>query len=165
MKQIRIDFLLGPDWQSRLIAWYGQGSSGYSHCASVLADGRYLDARSDVLNHIPAGVHIRSPESERWIKKRRATLQVTDGEYAAWEANLRAKITTQYASSDILDFIFGTAKLPKGHWDCSALAINAVQHIKKVVFPLVIPAHQVTPNTALLLLQQAGFNIGPEMHA
>lgn len=163
MAQIAVDFLLGADRSSRLISWWGQGPDGYSHAASVLADGRYLDARSDVLEGVPAGVHIRLPETESWVKKRRATLDVTPTEYDDWEGNLRAKITDAYAKRDILSFIFNRDLHVNGTYDCSALAINAVQHIKKVPFPLVIPAHQITPNVGLLLLQTAGFTIGPVM--
>lgn len=163
MSEIAIDFILGPDWSSRLIAWYGQGYGGYSHVASVLKDGRYLDARSDVLGGVPAGVHIRQPYYEDWVKKRRATLQVTPEEYAIWEANLRAKITDDYGKGDIMDFILGRSGHAAGQWICSALAINAVQHIKKVPYPLPVPAHEISPNTALLILATAGFAIGPEV--
>lgn len=172
MSQIAIDFLLGPDWSSRLIAWYGQGYGGYSHVASVLKDGRYLDARSDVLYGVPAGVHIRHPDTERWIKKRRATLEVTPEEYAAWEANLRAKITDPYAKGDILDFILGRSGHTAGQWICSATAINAVQHVSRswhpshpgyIPYPLPIPAHEISPNTALLIVATAGFAIGEEV--
>lgn len=162
MAQIAIDFIEGRDLSSRLIAYFGQGAGGYSHCASVLADGRYLDARSDVLDHVPAGVHIRKPESERWVKKRRATLQVTQEEYDAWEVGLRAKIGDAYGRSDIFGFIEARNMHESGHYICSALAINELQHIKKVPFPLPIAAHQISPDAALLIVATAGFTIGPE---
>lgn len=192
MPQIAIDFLRGPDWSSRLIAWFGQGAGGYSHVASVLADGRYLDARSDVLERVdpnckvpeivPPGVHIRDPKSERWIKRRRATLDVSQADYDAWEGSLRAKVTDGYGKVDIVDFIFGHARHIAGHYICSALAINAVQHMCRawtgpslvmndmrrlgyVPYPLSIPAHQITPNAALLLVEEAGFTLGPEEFA
>ena len=166
MSEIAVDFLLGPDWRSRLIAWYGDEDC--SHCASVIRDmykgaprERYLDARSDVLDDIPAGVHIRDPVSERWIKKRRATLKVSLTEYQEWEANLRAKITTEYDKYAILGFLEGKSLHTAGRWICSALAINAVQHIRRVPYPLVKPAHQITPGEVLLILQAVGFTIGP----
>jgi hypothetical protein len=165
MATIAIDFLLGTDWSSRLIAWWGEGYGGYSHCASVLADGRYLDARSDVLAGVPAGIHIRQPATETWIKKRRATLDVTPAEYASWEGNLRAKITDDYGRADILAFITGQDWHQPGRWICSALAINAVQHIRKVPYPLPMPAHQISPNMALAIVATAGFQIGPEVTA
>lgn len=160
MNEIIIDFLLGTDWASNLIAWFGQGPGGYSHCASVLADGRYLDARVNVLNFVPAGVHIRDPNSEPWVKKRRCRLAVTQGEYQEWEGNLRAKIGDAYASFDIAGFFLNRMLHKPGTYDCSALAINALQHIKRVPFPLPLPAHQITPNAALLIVATAGFDIG-----
>jgi hypothetical protein len=163
MSEIAIDFLLGPEWSSRLIAWWGEGYGGYSHCASVLKDGRYLDARNDVIAGVPAGVHIRHPDTEKWIKKRRATLQVTQGEYDDWEANLRAKITDGYGHIDIVSFITGRNLHEDGHWICSALAINALQHIRVIPYPLPVLAHQISPNTALLIVAAAGFMIDPEV--
>ena len=161
MSVVRVDFILGPDWSSRAIAWFGQGPGGWSHCASVLADGRYLDARSDVLAGVPGGIHIRVASTEAWVRRRRCLLEVTEAEYTAWEAGLRAKIGDAYAGSDILGF-FLNRMLHRPHtYDCSALVIDALQHIQKIPFPLVIPAHQITPNVALLLLQASGFTIEP----
>jgi hypothetical protein len=161
VSEIAIDFLMGPDKSSALISWFGLGPGGYSHCASVLSDGRYLDARNDKLGSVPPGVHIRSPTTERWVRKRRATLQVTQAEYDSWEANLRAKIGDQYGRSDIMEFLFDRGTHDPGHYICSALAINALQHIKKVPFPLWVPAHQISPNMALSIVQSAGLTIGP----
>lgn len=163
MAEIAVDFLLGPDLSSRFIAWFGDGTGGYSHCASVLSDGRYLDARSDWCGDVEPGVHIRMPYTERWIKRRRASLDVTEDEYAAWEANLRAKITDGYGGDDIWDFILGRSGHEDGHWICSALAVNAVQHIRRVPYPLPLPAHSITPTACLLILATAGFTIGPEV--
>jgi hypothetical protein len=169
MTEIRVDFLLGPDLSSRFIAWYGQGYGGYSHCAGVLSDERYLDARSDVLSGtwehgpyvdhsgiVPAGVHIRDPGWEKSIKRTRATIEVSQAQYDSWEANLRAKIGTPYARGDILAFITGRQIDVHGQWECSMLQINALQHIQLFPFPLSVPAHQITPNTLLLMLQAIG---------
>jgi len=165
MAEIAIDFLMGPDKSSELISWFGLGPGGYSHCASVLSDGRYLDARNDKLGSVPPGVHIRDPKTERWVRKRHTTLQVTPEEYASWEANLRAKIGDSYGRSDIMEFIFDRGTHQPAHYICSALAINALQHIKKVPFPLWIQAHQISPNMALTIVQTAGFSIGTEQLA
>lgn len=172
MVDIAVDFLMGRGWLSRLISWFGLGPGGYSHCASVIVDvsggkrrERYLDARNDEVAGVPAGVHIRELRTEKWIRKRRATLQVTQAEYDAWEANLRAKIGDSYGRSDIMEFMFDRGKHAPGHYICSALAINAIQHIKKVPFPLWIPAHQINPNVCLTILQTVGFTLGPEIRA
>lgn len=163
MKPLRVDFLLGPDWVSRRIASYGFGIGGYSHMASVLEDERYLDARDDRLGGVPPGVHIRDPKTEPWVKACRYKLMVPDEEYAAWEANLRAKIGDKYASWDILGFFLDRMLHRPGTYDCSALAVNALQHIGRIVKPLPFPAHELTPNAGLLLVAQAGFAAGPVM--
>jgi len=169
MAQIVIDFLQGVDRLSQLISWFGQGPGGYSHAASVLKDGRYLDARDDRIGSVPAGVHIRDPAKEKWAKKVRASLEVTDAEYESWESSLRAKITDGYARGDILSFIFNRDLHVNGTYDCSELAINAVQHVSRswqpghlgyVPFPLPVPANRITPNAALLIVATAGFTIG-----
>jgi hypothetical protein len=172
MDVIAVDFLFGPGLFSWFIGWFGLGAHGYSHAASVLRDGRYLDARSDRLAGVEPGVHIRYPETERWVRKRRASLVVTEEEYATWEANLRAKITDGYGVIDIFDFLDGDERHAPGRWICSALAINAIQHVSRVhwkpghlgfiPYPLAVPAHQITPNSCLLLLQTAGFTLGEE---
>jgi hypothetical protein len=160
METITIDFLMGPDWTSRWIAWFGQGPHGWSHCASLLKDGRYLDARNDELGGVKPGVHFRQPSTEAWIRKRRATLEVTAAEYKDWEDNLIAKVGDFYAQRDILGYFLNKDLHRSGTYDCSALVINALQHIKKVPFPLPVPAHQITPNAALLIVATAGFTIG-----
>lgn len=170
MAEIRIDFLLGQDWTSRLIARYGANTGGWSHCASVLKDGRLLDARSDVLDGVPAGVHIRKSITERWVRKCTTTLEVTDVEYEEWEANLRAKITDAYGRSDIVSMLLGRPGHHNGQWICSALAINGVQHISRswtaphlgfIPYPLPMEAHEISPDMALVILATAGFTIGP----
>jgi hypothetical protein len=161
MAVIAVDFLAGVGLSSYLIERFGFGQGGYSHCASVLADGRYLDARWDTIAQVPPGVHIREPKTEKWIRRRRLSLVVTDEEYAAWEANLRAKITDGYGVEDIMDFIDGAERHTPGRWICSALVINAVQHIRRVPYPLPVLAHQITPDAALLVLATAGFTAGP----
>lgn len=165
MSEIAVDFLWGTDWTSRLIGQFGY-PGGPSHCASVgvfapVKTERYIDARDNAIAGVPAGVHIREPATEKCLRKQRASLQVTQAEFDAWEANLRAKITTAYDKDAILGFLEGKSIHTAGRWICSALAINAIQHIGKVPYPLPIPAHEVSPDAALLILATAGFTIGP----
>lgn len=148
---IRLQFVLGSGVSSRLIAWYGNGYGGYSHVDGILKDDRLLGARSDVVGGQPAGVHIRPPGYEKWAKRTIVTLDSTDQEYDDWEASLRAKISTAYDKSSIVGFITGKQEHTAGHWICSALQVNAQQHIKRLPFPLPVPAHQITPNSLLLI--------------
>jgi hypothetical protein len=153
----------------------------------VLADSRYLDARSDSLKRVdpkckvpelvPAGVHIRDPMSEKWVRKQRATLKVTQVEYDDWEANLRAKITDGYGRWDIVNILLGRPGHVAGAWICSALVVNAIQHMSRawasgwmqragrVPYPLPAPAHEISPDMALMILATAGFTLGPVISA
>ena len=185
MSEVAIDFLLGPGLISRGIAYFGQGANGWSHCASVIVDTyagkrreRYLDARDNKIGDVPPGVHIREIASEKWIRKRRASLKVSEADYAVWEAGLRAHMTVSYDRDAILGFLEGKSIHTAGRYICSALALNGVQHMCRswisssllgammhrvgfVPFPLADPAHQITPNACLLILDTAGFTIGP----
>lgn len=157
MATLTHDLLLGPDASSRIIARFGKGTGGWSHVAPVLSDGRYLDARSDVIGGVPAGVHIRDGAKERSIKRERWALEVTQPQYDAWEANLRARIGDAYGKRDILDFIEGRPGHVNGQWICSAHAIDALQHIHLVPYPLPWLAHELTPDDALLVFATIGF--------
>jgi len=156
MAEISIDFLLGNGLSSRAIAWFGFGAGGYSHCAGVLADGRYLDAREDWVGVTPPGVHIRDPKQEISARRERWTLSVTQTEYDDWEGNLRAKIGDPYAKIAIFGFISGRREIVTGQYTCSMLQVNALQHIKRVVYPLPFLAHQISPNVVLCLMAQIG---------
>jgi hypothetical protein len=156
MAQIRLQFVLGASIPSRLIAWYGEGYGGYSHVDGILSDGRLLGARSDSVGGQPPGTHIRPPDYEKWSKRDVVTLSATDEEYAGWEAAGRAKIGTPYDKGAIFGFLTGNDKHEGGHWICSALQLNSLQHIGRVPFPFPVDAHQVTPNALLLVVAAIG---------
>jgi hypothetical protein len=171
VSEIRLDFLAGSSVSSRLIEFFGY-PKGYSHVASVLEDNSYLDSRSEVLAGVPAGVQIRAQSSESWVRKRRATLQVPQEDYDSWAENLKSKIGMPYDRVAIEAFILGRSKHTAASYICSALGLNAVQHMCRqwtqpklgyVPFPLPgVPAHSCSPNSLLLILATAGFDIGPE---
>jgi hypothetical protein len=161
MAEIVNDFILGASLASRVISWWGQGYGGYSHVAPLLTGlrypGMYCDARSNVVAGVPAGVQIRDPSSETWVKKVRGTLKVSSVERDAYEANLLQRVGAPYSDRDILGFITGKPMHQGGHWICSAHAVNALQHIKRVVFPLPVAAHEITPNALMLIEAAIGF--------
>jgi hypothetical protein len=159
MATLTFDFLLGSEWSSRVIARFGKATGGWSHVAPVLADSRYCDARDDVLGGVPAGVHIRLPKTEKAVKRERWAMEVSQDVYTEWEANLRARIGTPYGQGDILDFIVGRPGHVAGHWICSAHAVNSLQHVKLVPFPLPWEAHELTPSDALLIVATIGFKL------
>jgi hypothetical protein len=153
MKDIRLDWLLGPGVSSWTISrWGGTPHLHWSHCASMLEDGRYIDARDDVLDGVPAGIQYRGPKIEAWVARRRVVIPVEDQVYDDWEGNLRAKVTDGYAVPDIEGTIVDRMLHKVATYDCSALLINELQHVKLLRFPLVVPAHELTPNVALVLV-------------
>ena len=165
MAQLAVDFLRGPEVSSRLIEWFGKGGGGFSHVAPVLADGRYCDARSDVIAGVPAGVHIRDPKTEKARYRERWALTVEQPVYDAWEANLRARITDDYGKTDIVDFIIPRPGHQNGHWICSAHDIDALEHVKLVPYEWINgepilgawAPHSFTPNDALIIHACIGF--------
>jgi hypothetical protein len=159
MAKIRIDFRRAESLPSKLIEWFGGGPE-LSHAASLLADGRYIDARDDVLAGVPTGVQFRDPATEPGVVVYQASIEVTQDVYDEWEKNLRAKVTDQYDTDAIKGFIENRPALhTAGRYDCSALAINEVQHVGLVPFPLPVAAHQIDPNMALLIVASARFKI------
>jgi hypothetical protein len=57
---IKLRFVRGLDFSSRVIAWFSAGH--LSHVDAVMPDGSLLGARSDVIKGIPTGVQIRQYE-------------------------------------------------------------------------------------------------------
>ena len=164
MSELAVDFLANDSWTSRLIEGFGY-PRGWSHVASRLESGLYIDSRLD------GGVKVRDPANETWARKRTATLQVTPVEYCIWRDNLSSKLGMAYDKSAIEAFMEGRSKHTAATYICSALAVNAIQHLSRawtpdhigyVPFPLPgVPAHAVSPNSLLLILATAGFTISP----
>lgn len=146
---IRLQFVAGTDLSSRLIAWWGNGWHGYSHVDAVLADGSLLGARSDVIGGVPAGVQIRPPGYEKWVRTAVVTIQTPKG--PEWEAFLRSQIGRQYDITNIVDLITGESPIENdGRWICSSLQTEALEQIQ-LLPELPVPPQQVTPDGLYLV--------------
>lgn len=161
---IRLQFVLGPDWSSRLIAWYGTGYGGYSHVDAVLKDGTLLGARSDTAGGQPPGVQIRPANYEKWVRQDRVELAVTPADAAEWERYLRTQVGCPYDKQGILGFILGEKRHTPGYWICSALQTDALEHIHRIA-PLPVPPQQVTPDALLLVVSTAGARASQDRQA
>lgn len=148
---IRMQFVLGSDLSSRLIAWYGQGYGGFSHVDAVLPDGTLLGARNDAIGGQPPGVRIRPPEYEKWANRALVELPATDTQAASWQSFLRLQIGDPYDRGAILGFLLGKQDHASGHWICSALQHQALQQIH-FLYPSPIPDSQVTPDSLFQLV-------------
>jgi hypothetical protein len=150
-------FVLGDDWSSEFIAWYGQGYGGYSHVDAILPDGSLLGARSDSVGGQPPGVRIRPPNYEKWKRRAVVTLQSTDQQAQAWRDFLKSQIGLGYDKADIIGFIIGRPMSTPGHWICSALQMDALEVVK--VFPnLPLTPQQCPPNMLMAMLLARGAN-------
>lgn len=148
---VRLQFVLGTGWSSRLIAWYGQGSNGYSHVDAVLPDGTLLGARYDAVGGKPPGVWIRKPGYERWLRRTVVELPTTELKAITWERLLRRREGAQYDPEAILGFLLGYNAHQQGHWICSALQVEGLRQVH-LLHAGATPAHQITPNTLFELV-------------
>lgn len=155
MTEIAIQFVLGADWSSRFIAWYGQGYGGYSHVDAVLADGSLIGARSDRIGGVSPGVQHRPANYARWKRRTLVTFPHTEGAYPGWVSWLDRQIGAGYDKGDILGFILGVSLMQEGHWICSALQDAALEQ-KQLLPPTPIPPQQITPNSLYLMCIAAG---------
>ena len=156
---ISIDFRLGADWDSRLIAWYGNGYKGYSHAAPLLSTGEaYVDARNDWVRNtdgtlVPPGVQRRPVAAEKAIRVTRASLAVPVATAAKWDRQLTGGIGNKYDQWDILGFITGHPLTEgKGYWICSEWSLVRLQALDLMSQTLPFPTRQCTPNSLLWML-------------
>ena|ERR1700749_1188894 len=156
---IRFQFVLGADWSSRLIAWYGQGYGGYSHVDALLPDGSLLGARSDAIGGKPPGVQIRPQNYAKWKARTVLELPTTEQQAIDWELYLRSQVGDPYDKADILGFIFGKPLASPGHWICSALQLSAVEAIGRIP-KLGVTPQQCPPNMLAVILSAAGATLG-----
>ena len=151
---MKLQFVLGSGLSSRLIAWYGQGYGGWSHVDAILSDGSLLGARSDKVGGQPAGVHVRPPGYERWVRTQVVDIPSTPTEDFLWERWLRTQIGAPYDQQAIISFALGRRSHGEGRWICSALQTGALYQVRKL-HGLPVPDSQVTPD-ALFLIVTAG---------
>lgn len=149
---IRLQFVLGAGLSSRLIAWYGNGYRGYSHVDAILRTGELLGARADAIKPrmggkvIPPGVQIRPPFYEKWVRRCVVEIDSTREEALRWETYLRRQEKRPYDTGSILGFILGEELHQAGHWICSAVQREGLEHSGKLPH-IVTPPAQTTPNT------------------
>ncbi len=152
---ITLQFVLADDIASRLIAWYGQGSGGFSHVDAVLPDGRLLGARSDKVGGQPPGVQIRPPDYEKWSRVCRVSIPVTSPKAQDWLFWLTSQVGRPYDMGSIWGFLWGQNDHTPGRWICSALQTAALEHIE-VLPVLPVEPSEVTPNALRLIAVAIG---------
>lgn len=155
MTLVRLQFVLGAGWTSRLIAWWGSGYSGFSHVDAVLDDGSLVGARYDDVGGKPPGVQRRPAGYEKWKRRVVVTFPHTEAIYPMWEKGLLARVGAPYDPFDIIGLILGIPLSSPGHWICSACQSDELQSV--MLLPsLPIPPQQITPNTLYIRALDAG---------
>lgn len=158
---IRLQFVLGQNWSSRIIAYWGNGYGGYSHVDAILKSGELLGARDDVIKPLGGGpivlpgVQVRPPYYERWVRRCVVEIDATPQQEKHWERWLRSQVGRQYDSGSIWGFILGREMHHKGQWICSALQSEALELIGKFG-QIPTPPAQITPNSLLIAATAMG---------
>jgi len=158
MPTVQLQFVLGRQLSSRLIAWWGQGYSGWSHVDAVLPDGRLMGARSDRVGGQPAGFYPRPPwyeGREGWLRVRRLALPVSANVEGVWVDSLMRKNGAAYDQTDILGLIIGRPLMEQGHWICSAAQLDTLREIG-IARRTALTPQQCPPNMLSALFEEIG---------
>jgi hypothetical protein len=156
MPALRWQFVLGADWESRLIAWWGQGYGGYSHVDFLLPGGGCLGARSDRVGGLPRGVQLRPDNYEVWSKRTVLSLPCTQEESEEAVRFLVDQINDPYDKRDIWGLFIGRPiSSGSGWWVCSALQLALARHLNKLP-KLSITPQQCSPNMLMVALEAIG---------
>src|SRR5579875_3923216 len=102
---VKLFFGAGRDLSSRLIEWFGRGAGGWSHVAAILPSGDVIDARSDEVDGVPPGVHVRSLAAEGYRRWEIIEMPATAEQDASFYRFLRRQIGRPYDVLGILDFV------------------------------------------------------------
>ena len=155
---LRVRFVADRSLPSWAIGWFGGGI--WSHMATYVTDSTVIDARSDVIQGIPAGVKVRPvsylDDYPKWL-----TLEIPCDalQLEACMSALRSQLDKPYDTRGIYNFATGSMDDKNWQdlsaWFCDALAIWA-QQVSGICPFLTLPATRLTPSTAFLIDQVLG---------
>lgn len=152
-------FSLGPDWDSRLIAYAGAG--GFSHVDTIMPSGAYLGARSDVIKDpavgtsIPSGVQLRPPGYEKWSAWATMVLPTSDEQDQIYYAFLNAQLGKPYDRLAIFAFAIERNWRDEGAWYCSELNCSGLEQCSFVP-NLYMPVNKVAPTMLAVVCSAVG---------
>lgn len=139
---IALQFVLGHGVPSRAIAWFSSGH--FSHVDAIERSGKLYGARSDVIEHIPAGVQSRPPFYEAWKERVVLYLPSTpEQERDFWTFNY-AQRGKPYDKTAIWGFVAGRDWREDDSWYCSELHTAALETAGRCP-DLYAPRNKVTP--------------------
>ena len=152
---MKLQFVLGHDWTSDLIAWFGGANTGFSHVDAVLPDGCLLGSRSDQIGLIPPGVQIRPPAYDRWRYYRVLTVPATPAQDVAFYEFLHQQLGKPYDKTAIVSFILNRNWREDDAWYCSELQTAALE-AAGVIPELVSTPAKISPNALSLIVSAIG---------
>ena len=145
---MKLQFVQADDIASKAIEIFERGWP--SHVDAVMADGRLLGARSDVVGCAPAGVQIRTPDYAVWTRKLVVEFQTASSEETKWLNFLMAQIGKPYDSTAIAAFAVERDWRAPDSWFCSELQAAALEACGFFPKPLANSVNEITPRDLLL---------------
>lgn len=143
---IKLRFVTGDD----IFSWAIRRAEdfGFSHVEAVTLDGKYLGAHAD------GGVQARPSDYDKgqFTKEVFVSLSVPDEISKVFYNYLNGKVGTPYDYEAILGFVSRLDEHQTGMVICSALMTLGLRHCKYFPFPLVVPAHEISPRDLMLTL-------------
>jgi len=153
---IRLQFVKGRAFSSRVISWFGAGR--FSHVDAVNKDGSLWGARADHIGHVPAGFQIRPAGYEAWPLRVVYSLESTPAqERRFWDFQL-AQLGKPYDHTAIWGFAFGRDWREEDSWFCSEVQAAASEYCG-VMPELATPENTVMPGTLATVYSALGATI------
>ena len=159
MTVIRLRFVTCSDQISAVIRF--AENFWASHCEAVMPDGTYLGAHAD------GGVAARPPDYDKgiWTQQLFLDLPCTDEQKAAHIRYLAKKIGEPYDAASIFGFVARADQHTPNHIICSALQLMSLRQPEApyLPYPVVVPAHGVSPRDLLMILSGRVLVVDPEV--
>lgn len=153
---LSVVFVADKTLSGRAISCFG--GDFWDHMAIMIDDETVIDARSDVIRGIPAGVEKR-PVDYLWHYSSYVRLEMPCDDHqrhmVIWA--LKNELHKPYDRIGILDFALCRMKdrnwRDRTAWFCDELAVYAME-IGRVLDPVLLPIYRLKPGNAALMCQQ-----------
>jgi uncharacterized protein YycO len=157
---MKLQFVATNTLPSEIITFYEDPNrKTFSHVDFLMADGNLLGARASKIGKIPAGVQIRPPNYELFIKRFIVDIPATEQVNDQFLSFMVSKIGSPYDHKAIFGFALPGYWHEKGAFICSALISAALKDCKIFCSPLFKDDWEIDPDQLLLILS-AMFPIG-----
>jgi hypothetical protein len=155
---VRLQFVLGPNVNARVIGWFSAGHlSHVDACLPMSSDfpGYLIGARSDRVGGKPPGVQIRPPDYVKFASKVIFTLPTTMLQEQSFYAFLLSQEGKPYDKRAIWAFAFNRDWRELDTWICSELQAAALESAD-ICPPLYVAANKIEPVPLALMVSAMG---------